>query len=197
MSPFTSVGLQIHVGPGVSTVEGTSVPRAALSRDALKYFLEFTYRWFGCGSRNRFAYSNNFRLIKPYADWRRFPPGVPLVKAVKAPPHQSERLVALRVPPQGRRECERMLTMTFPILLNPLFQMTAAFVIFFAGFITLLSFFILCVVIGWALYRCTNRLAILISRSHQETPPLISGAGASNPITGIRRQPVQSRPLPG
>jgi hypothetical protein len=43
--------------------------------------------------------------------------------------------------------------MTFPLLLNPLFQMAAAFIIFFAGFITLFSFLALCVVIGWALYR--------------------------------------------
>jgi hypothetical protein len=85
--------------------------------------------------------------------------------------------------------------MTFPLLLNPLFQMTAAFIIFFAGFITLFSFVALCVVIGWALYRCTNRLAILISPSHQETSPLITGADSPNPIAAIRHQPVQSRPL--
>ncbi len=85
--------------------------------------------------------------------------------------------------------------MTFPLLSNPLFQMAAAFIIFFAGFVTLFSFVALCVVIGWALYRCTNRLAILISRSHQETSPLISDS--PNPIAGIRNQPVQSRPLLG
>jgi len=87
--------------------------------------------------------------------------------------------------------------MTFPLLLNPLFQMAAAFIIFFAGFITLFSFIALCVVIGWALYRCTNRLAVLISRSHQETSPLTSDAGSPNPIAGICHQPVQSRPIPG
>ena len=87
--------------------------------------------------------------------------------------------------------------MTFPLLLNPLFQMAAAFIIFFAGFITLFSFLALCVVIGWVLYQCTNRLAILISRSHQETSPLISGADSPNPIAGICHQPVQSRPIPG
>ena len=84
--------------------------------------------------------------------------------------------------------------MTFPILLNPLFQMTAAFVIcFFAGFIALFSFIALCVVIGWALYRCTNRLAVLISRSHQETSPLASGADSSNAVAAIRHRPVHSR----
>ena len=99
--------------------------------------------------------------------------------------------------PQGRRERERLLTMTFPILFNPLFQMTAAFVIFFAGFITLFSFIALCVVIGWALYRCTTRLALLISRSHEETAPLVSNVASSNTVAGIRGQPVQSPPLPG
>jgi hypothetical protein len=87
--------------------------------------------------------------------------------------------------------------MTFPLLLNPLFQMAAAFIIFFAGFIALFSFIALCVVIGWALYQCTNRLAVLISRSHQETSPLISDAGSPNPIAALRHQPVQSRPIPG
>ncbi len=87
--------------------------------------------------------------------------------------------------------------MTFPLLLNPLFQMTAAFVIFFAGFITLFSFIALCVVIGWVLYRCTTRLALLISRSHEETSPLVSYVASSNTVAGIRHQPVQSRPLPG
>jgi hypothetical protein len=197
MSPFTSAGLQIYLGPGLSTVEGTSVTRSTLSRDALRYFLEFTYRWFGCGSHNWFAYSNNFLLIKPYADWRRLPRDVPSVQAVKPRSHQSERLVRRRVPPQGRRERERLLTMTFPILFNPLFQMTAAFVIFFAGFITLFSFIALCVVIGWALYRCTTRLALLISRSHEETAPLVSNVASSNTVAGIRGQPVQSPPLPG
>jgi len=99
MSPFTSAGLQIYLGPGLSTVEGTSVTRSTLSRDALRYFLEFTYRWFGCGSHNWFAYSNNFLLIKPYADWRRLPRDVPSVQAVKPRSHQSERLVRRRVPP--------------------------------------------------------------------------------------------------
>jgi hypothetical protein len=87
--------------------------------------------------------------------------------------------------------------MTFPLLLNPLFQMAAAFIIFFAGFITLFSFIALCVVIGWALYRCTNRLAFLISRSHDGTSPLVSGADSSNTVAVVRHQPVRSRPLPG
>jgi UPF0716 family protein affecting phage T7 exclusion len=86
--------------------------------------------------------------------------------------------------------------MTFPVLLNPLLQMAAAFLVFFAGFITLFSFCALCVVIGWALYRCTNRLAILMARSHDGTSPLFSNADSSNTIAGIRRQPVQSRPIP-
>ncbi len=87
--------------------------------------------------------------------------------------------------------------MTFPVLLNPLIQMAAAFVLFFAGFVTLFSFCALCVVIGWALYRCTNRLAILMARSRNGTSPLLSDADASNTVAGIRHQPVQSRPLPG
>ena len=87
--------------------------------------------------------------------------------------------------------------MTFPLLLNPLFQMTAAFVVFFAGFITLFSFVILCVVIGWALYRCTTRLAVLISRSHEGTSPLLSDTNSSAAVAAIRHKPVQSRPLPG
>jgi hypothetical protein len=87
--------------------------------------------------------------------------------------------------------------MTFPLLLNPLFQMTAAFVIFFAGFISLFSFLALCVVIGWALYRCTVRLAVLISRSHEGTSSLVSNVDSSNTVAAIRHQPVQSRPLPG
>ena len=86
--------------------------------------------------------------------------------------------------------------MTFPVLLNPLFQMAAAFVIFFAGFITLFSFCALCVVVGWALYHCTNRLAILMALSHDGTSPLLSNAESSNTIAGIRHQPVQSRPVP-
>jgi hypothetical protein len=87
--------------------------------------------------------------------------------------------------------------MTFPVLLNPLFQMTAAFILFFAGFITLFSFIALCVVIGWALYRCTNRLALLLSRSHEGISPSLSGADSSTTATRIRHQPVQSRPIPG
>ena len=87
--------------------------------------------------------------------------------------------------------------MTFPVLLNPLFQMAAAFVIFLAGFITVFSFCALCVVIGWALYRCTNRLAILIARSHDGTSPLLSNADSSNTIAGIRHEPVPSRTVPG
>ncbi len=87
--------------------------------------------------------------------------------------------------------------MTFPVLLNPLIQMAAAFVLFFAGFITLFAFCALCVVIGWALYRCTNRLAILISQSREGASPLLSNADSSNTVTGISHQPVQSRPLPG
>jgi hypothetical protein len=86
--------------------------------------------------------------------------------------------------------------MTFPVLLNPLFQIAAAFVIFFAGFITLFSFCALCVVIGWALYRCTNRLAILMARSHDQTSPLLANADSSNTVAGIRHQSVQSRPVP-
>jgi hypothetical protein len=87
--------------------------------------------------------------------------------------------------------------MTFPVLLNPLFQMAAAFVLFFAGFITLFSFCALCVVIGWALYRCTSRLAILISQSREGASPLLSDSDSSNTVAGIRHQPVHSRPLPG
>jgi hypothetical protein len=86
--------------------------------------------------------------------------------------------------------------MTFPVLLNPLFQMAAAFVVFFAGFITLFSFCVLCVLIGWALYRCTNRLAILMARSHDATSPMLSNAESSNAVAGIRHQSVQSRPVP-
>jgi hypothetical protein len=87
--------------------------------------------------------------------------------------------------------------MSFPLLLNPLFQMTAAFVIFFAGFITLFAFGVLCVVVAWALYRCTNRLALLIARS-QDTNSLLNVEGHSaTSVAGIRHQPVQSRPLPG
>jgi hypothetical protein len=87
--------------------------------------------------------------------------------------------------------------MTFPMLLNPLFQMTAAFIIFFAGFISLFSFVALCVVIAWTLYRCTHRLAILISRSHAGTSPTVSTADSLNTVAAIRHQPVQSRPIPG
>lgn len=88
--------------------------------------------------------------------------------------------------------------MTFPVLLNPLFQIAAAFVVFFAGFITLFSFCALCIVIGWALYRCTNRLAILMARSHDGAVPLtevnvLSDANPSNTAAAIRRQPVHSR----
>jgi hypothetical protein len=86
--------------------------------------------------------------------------------------------------------------MTFPVLLNPLFQIAAAFVVFFAGFITLFSFCALCVAIGWALYRCTNRLAILMVRSHDANSPFLSNTDPSNAVAGIRRQPVQSRPVP-
>jgi hypothetical protein len=87
--------------------------------------------------------------------------------------------------------------MTFPVLLNPLFQMAAAFVVFVAGFITLFLFCVLCVVIGWALYRCTNRLAILISQSREAASPLLADSDSPNTVAAIRHQPVQSRPLPG
>ena len=79
--------------------------------------------------------------------------------------------------------------MTFPLLLNPLFQMTAAFIVFFAGFITLFSFVVLCVVIGWVLYRCTTRLALLISRSHDGTSSLLSNASSSAPVAGLPTNP--------
>ena len=98
--------------------------------------------------------------------------------------------------------------MTFPVLLNPLFQMAAAFVIFFAGFITLFSFLALCVVVGWALYHCTNRLAVLISRSHEGTSPMLSDAdsrtlsqeSATNPFnhapSQVRNPEVKRRRTP-
>jgi hypothetical protein len=62
--------------------------------------------------------------------------------------------------------------MTTPLLLNPLFQIGAAFVLFFTAFITLFSFGVLCAAVGWALYRCTNRLAVLMAQSQQATSPL-------------------------
>jgi hypothetical protein len=73
--------------------------------------------------------------------------------------------------------------MTFPLILNPLFQMTAAFVLFFAAFITLFAFGILCAAVGWALYRCTDRLAILIAQSRQTTLPFTAEADASGTET--------------
>src|ERR1700741_2737102 len=76
MSPFTLAGSQIHPGSGTSTVEGTSVPCAALSRDAFRYFLEFTYRRFGCGPRNPSAYSNQLPRIRPSADSSDHPKGL-------------------------------------------------------------------------------------------------------------------------
>jgi hypothetical protein len=85
--------------------------------------------------------------------------------------------------------------MTFPVLLNPLLQMAAAFVIFFAGFITLFSFCALCVVVGWALYRCINRLAILMARFTMEPrlalKPRSSNAdarSATNPFNHAQSQ---------
>jgi len=86
--------------------------------------------------------------------------------------------------------------MTFPVLLNPIFQVAAAFVVFFAGFITLFSFCALCVLIGWALYRCTNRLAVLMARSHSRVLPSTADAAPTNTAARIH-QTVQSRPLPG
>src|ERR1700756_2502271 len=87
--------------------------------------------------------------------------------------------------------------MTFPVLLNPLLQMAAAFVIFFAGFVTLFSFCALCVVIGWALYRCTNRLAVLMARSHDGTSPLLSNADSQASATNpFHHAPSQARNSP-
>jgi hypothetical protein len=154
-----------------------------------------------CASRNTIAYSNNLSGIRLYADSLHRPNEPTVATSFRRKAHASPaceiRPIVYRCSRRHTGEHGRQLPMTFPLLLNPLFQMTAAFIIFFAGFITLFSFVVLCVVIAWALYRCTNRLALLISRSHQETSPLISGADSPNPIAGIRHQPVQSRPLPG
>jgi hypothetical protein len=89
--------------------------------------------------------------------------------------------------------------MSFPILLNPLFQMTAAFIIFFAGFITLFAFGVLCVVVGWALYRCTNRLALLIAHSQNVNSSVTVSADSSSSVAGLLHpsaQSVQSPPVP-
>jgi hypothetical protein len=108
--------------------------------------------------------------------------------------------------------------MTFPPILNPLFQMTAAFVLFFAAFITLFSFGIVCAAVGWVLYRCTNRLTVLIAQSRQATLPFTAEADASgtetasqspadrsywqnsrpdSEVAGMRRPSARSRPVPG
>ena len=97
---------------------------------------------------------------------------------------------------QMNRTAQRQLPMTFPVLLNPIFQVAAAFVVFFAGF-TLFSFCVLCVLIGWALCRCTNRLAVLMARSHSRVLPSTADAAPTNTAARIRHQTVQSRPLPG
>jgi len=52
---------------------------------------------------------------------------------------------------------------------NPLFQLAAAFVFFFAGFLTLFLFGLLCGVVIWVLYRSSNRLAVLFMQRSQET----------------------------
>src|ERR1700719_4259011 len=116
--------------------------------------------------------------------------------------------------------CEpgRSLRMTFPLILNPLFQMTAAFVLFFAAFITLFSFGIVCAAVGWALYRCTDGLAVLIAQSRQATLPFTAEADASHAeaeshssadrsywqnsrpdsdVAGMRDPSARSRPVAG
>jgi hypothetical protein len=107
--------------------------------------------------------------------------------------------------------------MTTPLSLNPLFQMGAAFVLFFTAFITLFSFGILCAAVGWALYRCTNRLAVLIGQSQQASLPLsleadtVNAETESHPspdcsyrqnshpdsdVARLRNKSPQSRPMP-
>jgi hypothetical protein len=62
--------------------------------------------------------------------------------------------------------------MTFLLVFNPVFQMLAAYIIFIAifiaGFVALFTFALLCVAVVWILYRCANRLAVLISQSHRQ-----------------------------
>jgi hypothetical protein len=58
--------------------------------------------------------------------------------------------------------------MLFPSIFIPGFQLAAAFVIFLTGFITLFSFGLLCGAVGWVLYRCAKRLAVLFAQSQQE-----------------------------
>src|ERR1700746_595564 len=89
MSPFTSAGSQIRLGSGTSNVEGTSVTCAALSRDAFRYFLEFTYRRFGCAPRNPSAYSNQLPQIRPYADSSDHPKGLFSLQVVVESPRQA------------------------------------------------------------------------------------------------------------
>ena len=82
--------------------------------------------------------------------------------------------------------------MTIPLLLSPLFQMGAAFVLFFTAFITLFSFGVLCAAVGWALYRCTNRLAVLIGQSRQASSPLSFDADTVNAETESHPSPDRS-----
>jgi len=61
--------------------------------------------------------------------------------------------------------------MPFLWVFNPVFQMVAAYIIFIAifiaGFVALFTFALLCVAVVWILYRCANRLAVLISQSQR------------------------------
>ena len=57
--------------------------------------------------------------------------------------------------------------MTYSLVFNPVFQMVAAYIIFIAGFVALFTFALLCVAVVWILYRCANRLAVLISQSER------------------------------
>jgi predicted membrane protein len=65
--------------------------------------------------------------------------------------------------------------MTYPLVFNPVFQMVAAYIIFIAifiaGFVALFTFALLCVAVVWILYRCANRVAVLISQSEQQLAP--------------------------
>lgn len=51
-------------------------------------------------------------------------------------------------------------------LFNPASQMVAPYTIFIVGFVAF--FASLCAAVGWALYRCANRLAVLLSHSERQ-----------------------------
>jgi uncharacterized membrane protein len=58
--------------------------------------------------------------------------------------------------------------MTPHFVLNPTFQIVAAYIIFIAGFVVLFALAFLCIALVWLMYRCANGLTLLLSQSEGE-----------------------------